>query len=155
MFLLLFALWLAFNGRISPETVAVGIPVCAVLYFFCCRFLGFSIKKDITLARELPYILKYMANLIVEIVKSSLATAGLVFAVSQPSPAIIKFRSGLKSDLARVLLANSITLTPGTITLDLSGDEYTVHCLDKAMGDGIDDCSFVRHLRKMEEVAGL
>lgn len=155
MLLSLFALWLAFNGRLSTDVVVVGALVCAALYFFCCRFLDFSIRKDFIILRELPYILAYACNLIVEVVKSSISTLKLIFAKKQPHSAIIKFHSGLKSSAARVLLANSITLTPGTITLELSGDEYTVHCLDIALGDGIEESSFVRRLLKMEEVAGL
>ena len=48
------------------------------------------------------------------------------------------------------MLANSITLTPGTITVDLKDGEYLVHCYDKSMGDGIDESGFVTLLRKLE-----
>ena len=49
-----------------------------------------------------------------------------------------------------VLLANSITLTPGTITVALEDNEYTVHCLDRRFGEGLADSSFVRLLHKIE-----
>ena len=153
MFLLLFLLWLIFNGRIAMDVVIVGVLLCVVLYFFCCKFLGFSIKKDITIAKELPLISIYAGNLIWEVIKASLATTKLVLGSKKPQPALIKFRTDLKTNTARVLLANSITLTPGTITVDLTDDEYVIHCLDKSFGEGIDECSFVKYLRKMEEVA--
>jgi len=155
MFLLLFCLWLVFNGQVTLEIVIIGLGISAVLYFFCCRFMGFSIKKDKTIVRELPLIFVYIANLILEVIKATFATTKFIFQKEQPSPAIVKFHSGLKSNTARVLLANSITLTPGTITVDLTDDLYTIHCLDKSMGDGIEACSFVKQLQKMEEVAGL
>ncbi|MBQ8547563.1 MAG: Na+/H+ antiporter subunit E, partial [Lachnospiraceae bacterium] len=60
----------------------------------------------------------------------------------------------LKTDLARTVLANSITLTPGTITVELTEDEFKVHCLDKEMAEGIEDSVFVRLLLKMERTAG-
>ena len=68
-------------------------------------------------------------------------------------PALVTFRTTLQSESARVLLANSITLTPGTITVSLDGDEYMVHCLDKSLGIGIDTSVFVQMLTKMEELA--
>lgn len=49
-----------------------------------------------------------------------------------------------------MLLANSITLTPGTITVALEDNEYTVHCLDRRFGEGLADSSFVRLLHKIE-----
>ena len=53
---------------------------------------------------------------------------------------------------ARILLANSITLTPGTITVLLEEDEYVVHCLDKSLAEGINSSIFVSMLRKMERM---
>ena len=66
-------------------------------------------------------------------------------------PVVVKFKTNLKTRPARILLANSITLTPGTITVSLSDDEYVVHCLDKSLAQGIDSSIFVELLEKMEE----
>ncbi len=155
MFLLLFALWLAFNGQITVEIIIIGAIISAALYFFCCKFLDFSIKKDLLIFREIPLILIYIFNLVIEVIKAAFSVICLIFKKGQPSSAMIKFHSGLKSKTARVLLANSITLTPGTITVDLTDDTYTIHCLDKSFGEGIEESSFVKNLRKMEELAGL
>ena len=57
----------------------------------------------------------------------------------------------MKSKFLQVVLANSITLTPGTITVDIEGDEFDVYCLDLTMADGIEDSIFVRELVKAEE----
>ena len=57
----------------------------------------------------------------------------------------------LRTNAARVLLANSITLTPGTITVSQEGDEYVVHCLDKSFAEGLDNSIFVTLLQKLEE----
>lgn len=64
---------------------------------------------------------------------------------------MVKFKTNLKTRPGRILLANSITLTPGTITVSLSDDEYVVHCLDKSLAQGIDSSIFVELLEKMEE----
>ena len=65
-------------------------------------------------------------------------------------PVVVRFRTDLKSKAAKVALANSITLTPGTITVDLEGDELIIHALDAELVEGIDESIFVRLLRKME-----
>ena len=68
----------------------------------------------------------------------------------EPRPVIIRFRTDLKTRTARVILANSITLTPGTITVSIEDDELTVHCLDRSMAEGMDDSVFVHALRRLE-----
>ena len=67
---------------------------------------------------------------------------------------LVRFRTTLRTRVARVLLANSITLTPGTITVTLEGDELTVHCLDKTLAEGLSDGIFVRELEKLERMEG-
>ena len=66
-------------------------------------------------------------------------------------PCLVRFKTDLKSETNRVLLANSITLTPGTYTIDLNEDEYLVHALDTSFSGGMDESVFVERLRKMEE----
>ncbi|MDE7238684.1 MAG: Na+/H+ antiporter subunit E, partial [Lachnospiraceae bacterium] len=69
----------------------------------------------------------------------------------EASPAIVSFDVTLKTEVGRALLANSITLTPGTITVSLSDNHYVVHCLDKAFGEGLDSSVFVRLIADMEQ----
>ena len=67
-------------------------------------------------------------------------------------PCLVRFRTDLRTEPARVALANSITLTPGTLTVSLEGNDLLVHALDREMARGLDDSIFVRQLRRMEEV---
>ena len=60
------------------------------------------------------------------------------------------FSVRLKKEWTRAMLANFITLTPGTITAFLEDDIYTVHCLDKELAEGIEDCAFVKILTELE-----
>jgi len=66
-------------------------------------------------------------------------------------PKLAVFKTKLKTRAARVVLADCITLTPGTITVHLADDEYLVHCLDESMEDGLHDSAFERRLIKMEQ----
>ena len=79
-----------------------------------------------------------------------LLAAVLVFQAEEPDPVIIEFHSGFDSGLQNVLLANSITLTPGTITLFQEGDHLVIHCLRREYAEGIEESSFVRILRHLK-----
>ena len=67
------------------------------------------------------------------------------------------FNTDLKTGLAKVLLANSITLTPGTITVSVEDNRFCVHCLDRELAEGLEDSAFVELLKEIEakeEVGG-
>ena len=65
-------------------------------------------------------------------------------------PIIIHVKTPLESEALRVILANSITLTPGTITVSLTDDDLYVHCLDKSLADGVINSPFTELLLKIE-----
>lgn len=152
MYLLLLLLWIIFNGKITWEIVLIGAVVVGILYAFACRFMGFHIKREIFVYRHPIKILHYLIVLLWEILKANFVTLKTVLSVhKKPEPALISFQVDLKTDIGRTLLANSITLTPGTITVALQDNRYTVHCLDRSMGEGIEDSVFVRLIRSLED----
>lgn len=87
----------------------------------------------------------------VEIIKANADVVKFIFNDKEVvEPVIVTFQTNLKSELSRVILANSITLTPGTITISLEGDELVVHCLDKSLAEGMEDSIFVKLLEEIE-----
>lgn len=153
MFILIILLWILFNGQLTTEIFIFGLVIAVLFYAFICKFFGFSIKKDLGYLKKTGYVLEYLLVLFIEIVKANICVAKIILSSEYDvEPVVIKFRSTLKSELARVILANSITLTPGTITVRLQYDELTVHCLDKTLADGIDDSIFVKLLERIERV---
>lgn len=150
MFVLFFLFWVIFNGALTLEIAIFGIVIAAALYAFICKFMDYSIQKDLFIVKKGIYILQYIGVLIAQIVIANFATIRLIFARKRPEPVIVHFKTTLKTKTARVLLANSITLTPGTITVSLEEDEYTVHCLDKSLSEGMDSSVFVRLLTRLE-----
>ena len=126
--------------------------LCACIYFFMCRFMDYSLKKDISLMRRTVSFLYYTGVLIVEIIKSNLQVMHLTLTDREiVEPVIISYRTRLRSKLGRVILANSITLTPGTITISLEEDELVIHCLDKTIAEGIENSTFEQLLERMEK----
>ena len=71
MFVVFLLLWIVFNGRITVEILLIGTFLCAALFAFCCRFLGYSVKKDVRFVRLLPIAVQYVVILIAEILKAN------------------------------------------------------------------------------------
>ncbi len=155
MYIVFFLMWLIFNGKVTWEIVLIGLAVAAFLYAFICAFMDYGIKKDIMVIRKSLRIIQYVAVLVWEIIKANASVMHMILSPRfQNEPVLMQFKTDLKTKTARALLANSITLTPGTITVSLEEDVYTVHCLDKSLAEGIDNSVFVRMLKKMEEGIG-
>lgn len=156
MFILLLIIWFIFNGKITLELTILGVILCLCIYFFMCRFMDYSAQKDIALMRRSVFFLYYIWILIIEIIKANIQV--MHFALTDreiAEPVIVEHKTRLKTKTGRVILANSITLTPGTITISLEEDELIIHCLDKSMAEGIDDLIFEELLEKMENMSGI
>lgn len=153
MFIFLFALWIVLNGRVTVEIVLLGLLFAAAIFAFLCTFLGYSPQKEKKLLVLLPLLLRYLGVLIAEIVRSTFTACRFILKSELTNePLLCIFRTPLKSEMACAALANSITLTPGTITVSIDDGVFTVHCLDKSMAQGLSDSRFVSLLQRMEEV---
>lgn len=151
MFFVYFALWVVLNGKWTTEIAVFGVFFAAIAYFFSCRFMGFSLKTDVRLFSRVIKAVRYGFMLLGEIVKANLTVMRMVLDLEfEPKPQLVKFNSGLKKERHRVALANSITLTPGTITCLLKEDEFLVHALDESLVEGLDDGVMITRLKEME-----
>lgn len=152
MYLFYFLVWVIFNGQITAEITVFGLVIAAVVYAFSCKFLDWSPAKDLFLMRKAILMIRYAGLLIWEIIKANMAMIQMTVSPgTEPDPVIVKIHTGLQTKTARVILANSITLTPGTITVSMEEDELTVHCLDRSFSEGLEGSSFERALLKIEE----
>lgn len=152
MFLLFFLVWLIFNGRITAEICIFGLLISAALFYFICRFMDYSVRKEKLLFQLLPLFAEYFWVLVKEIVKANVCVMKIILSPRLwPEPALVFFETDLESGLAKVMLANSITLTPGTITVSVEGNRFCVHCLDRELAEGMESSVFVELLKKMEE----
>lgn len=152
MYLLFLAVWIILNGRITAEIIGIGCIVAAFLYWFVCKFMDYSFQKDILFLRKGYLFVRYGRVLVKEVLKANREVRTFVLSPKyQIEPQLIHYKTDLRTKFARVLLANSITLTPGTITVSLEGDELLIHCLDKTLAEGIEDSEFVELLRELEK----
>ena len=156
MSLVYFALWVIFNGRITLEIVIAGAFISLMLDQFVKRVMGikFTGAGAWKCIKLIPDAVFYVIVLLIEIVKANIAITRLVLAPNiSVEPCLVKFKTPLKTNAARVALANSITLTPGTITVSLEGNEFLVHALNRDIADGLEGSIFERLLSRMERIA--
>lgn len=150
MFILLFLFWMLINGKITLELVIIGLIFSTLVYLFSCAFLRFSFKKDLCLCKNALWFIVYLFLLVIEVVKSNLNIISLIWSNKQPEPEIVHFSIDLESNFLRVMFANAITLTPGTITISLEENHYVVHALRPEYIDGIENSILLKILKKME-----
>ncbi|MDC7240661.1 MAG: Na+/H+ antiporter subunit E [Spirochaetales bacterium] len=127
--LFLFGCWMLFTA--STDTYSVIAGVCASLLGGYLTYGVFIPKHQANLRYTVPNpftLIIYLGVLIYYLYQSSFKMLVAVI-TGNCSPRIVHFRTRLKSDVARMTLANSITFTPGTMTLDLNDDHLTVHWL--------------------------
>lgn len=152
MYCLLFAFWLILCGRVTGETIITGAILTALLGILAGSLFHYTPRREWRVLKKLPLFCCYVGVLMWEILKAALAVAG--FIVSDKNvrkPALVTFRPAVSTDFGRFILANSITLTPGTITVEVKDGLFTVHCLSVEMLDTSSDGVFVRWIRRLEK----
>ncbi len=151
MIVILFLLWLILNGKVTLEICLFGVGITALIYTFVHFAFGLGLKDEVRFWKKAGLLFCYIVVLVVEVLKANFSVMRIILHRKiEYHPAIVRIRVPLKRNFTRVLLANSITLTPGTITVDLTGDEYTIQCLDRAAAEGLEDGIFVRMLKKID-----
>lgn len=137
-FIIMCGIWVLLSGKFDAFHLSLGLISCGIVSYLSSDLL-FSYPRTSGLLSQWARFAWYIPWLMVEIIKANLHVTYLVFhprMMELIDPRIVKFRSKLQSGLALVTFANSITLTPGTITVDVSIDgDFKVHAIDKASGD--------------------
>ena len=151
MFLLLFLFWIILNGRVTIEIVAIGAAVSAVLTFAAHRILGNAPRKEVLFWRRLPGIFMYLLYLVYSIIVSNLQVIRVILSGDNRRPKLVWFDPKTKGDTAKIALANSITLTPGTVTVAMGEDTMCVYALRPEMAEDIDETGIVKRLRRLED----
>lgn len=141
-FSLLLAIWLVFSGIYDAFHIGLGILSCLFVTWissdllFDDRSLGFRARLG-----QAWRLGGYLVWLGWQLVLSNLHLLKLTLkpgAMAEVEPRITLYRTALKSDFEKFLLANSITLTPGTITIKILGDDFYIHSISKFAADGLD-----------------
>ncbi len=126
----LFLVWLAFTATLAKQEVLIGVITSFLIALITSKFLQCCTLKFL-MPKTIFFIVVYILVFIRELLKANFDVARRVISPSLPiNPGIVKFKTNLKSDYAKMVLANSITLTPGTLSVDIVDDTFYVHWID-------------------------
>lgn len=139
LFVSLLAFWLALSGRTDPLFVGMGIASALIVTRFGVPLLSEVLgRPEDTPKVDLLRLALYLGWLLTRIPPAAVDVALSILMPSRmPRPGVVRFTTGLYSPAARTLLANSITLVPGTMTLSVDGGEFVVHALSPRAAEGL------------------
>lgn len=163
-FVLLMGLWLLLSGHYDFFHVSMGVVSSIAVVLLHVRLRKYYVyeeelteatarmKENFPATLRFGRLLFYIPWLIWQIVIASLQVAAVVLNPKMPiDPSLVKFKTRLPNTSAKVILGNSITLTPGTITIQIKEDEFLVHSLMDASASGIVDGSLPGEVAKLYE----
>lgn len=131
--LLFFPFWLPLSGFFDLFHLSIGVGCCALVAYMSHDLLFVNVRVG-DMRTIVKRFFAYIPWLLYQIIVSNIHVARIVLSPSMPiNPKIIKFKTKLDSDISLATFANSITLTPGTITIDIKDGEYYVHALDETV----------------------
>lgn len=152
VYILYFLLWVIFNGRFTLEIGIFGLVIAGMVFAFTCKFSDYSLKQELHNYKNIFLFLQFTFLLIKEIIKANINVIHMILTQKEEiEPVLVTFHSDLKTAAGKAFFGNAITLTPGTITVSLEGSEYTVHCLDESMAQGINNNKFLDLIKNMEK----
>ncbi len=134
-----FGIWLLWSGHYTLDhalVLAMGVLSCAFVVYLSSRL-------DIVDEEGIPihlawHLVGYIPWLLWAIAKANIDVAKRILNPELPiAPRVVRVKATQKTDLCRVIFANSITLTPGTVSLDLEGEEIVVHALTQDAADDV------------------
>lgn len=129
LFVVMFIIWILMAG-FDVQELMVGAIVSGILSYILSSYVNFSFSLNIV-PKLILFVLIYIPTLIIELIKANLDVAKRVIDPKLPiNPGIVKVPTKVKGDVGKLTLANSITLTPGTISIDVDEENVYVHWID-------------------------
>ncbi|MFQ5757816.1 MAG: Na+/H+ antiporter subunit E [Acidiferrobacterales bacterium] len=147
--LVLFALWLLLSGHYVPLLIGLG-ALSALLVVTIALRMDVVDREGHPIHLSLKALL-YWPWLAWEILKSNVDVACRILNPTLPiSPTVIRVKASQKSELGKVIYANSITLTPGTVSIDIDGDRIEVHALTREAAQALRTGDMDRRVTRFE-----
>ena len=130
IFLILMFVWVLLNNTFQLNILIPGAIIALIISLLMCRRCDIFAEMKFT-PKSIAYTFIYLGIFFVDLLRSNLDVTRRVLSPSLPiRPGIVEVKTRLKSKFARMLLANSITLTPGTLTVDVKEDSFFIHWID-------------------------
>jgi multicomponent Na+:H+ antiporter subunit E len=129
-FILITAIWLMMANKLDTAELFTGVLVSLLVVLLAAPH--FTFLDDIKFTRDMPlYLIRFVFVFVRALIEANIDMARRVLSPSLPIyPAVVEVHTELRSSLGKLLLANCITLTPGTLTIDVVGDTLQIHWID-------------------------
>ncbi len=142
--------WIVLSENVKAETLCIGI-IISLLVTSLNKDLMCN-NKQLNFRKNIVRWISYTIMLIKEILVSNFNVAKIVLSPKIViSPQIVTIKTKIKSDFHKTIFANSITLTPGTLTISMDRDKIAVHCLKDEFAKGLTNSAFEKIILKVEE----
>ncbi len=146
---ILFAIWLLLSWHFDGLLITFGLATCTLAVWVGVR-MG-TVDRESVPVHLVGGALLYVPWLVWEIFKSNVRVARIILAPRlRVDPSIVHFRASQRTDLGRFIYANSITLTPGTVTTGIVGDDFEVHAIVQSEIDGSEENDMNRRVTALE-----
>lgn len=130
IFIILLIFWILFNNSLRLEVMLPGILIALLIAIVVAPNLNVFSEININ-PKAILFTLVYLLVFLKELILSNFDVAFRVVSPRLPiNPGIVEAKTKLKSPMGRMILANSITLTPGTFTVEMKDDRLFIHCID-------------------------
>ncbi len=152
LYTLMFLFWLILIPTTSIENILVGLLVCWGALWFSTELLVEEQQASIYSRKGFLLFIRYIYYLIIEIIKANIDVAKIVLSKEMNiQPHFFKVPLHLKKDLNKVIYANAITLTPGTLSVDVQDDYILIHALTQAAANGVEGSILEKGVIELEE----
>ena len=153
LFVALCVAWILWSGYFKPLLLGLGLASALV-----CTYLALRMRKadgegsQFKILQHVHQLATYWPWLLLEIAKSNVEVAKIILSGKMNiDPVMIRLKAGQTTEMGQVIYGNSITLTPGTITVDIDDGELLVHALTQSGADGLHDGEMDRRITALEQ----
>lgn len=153
LLVLMMGFWLLLSGLYDIFHIAMGVVSVAIVFWLDRKLMR---ERFYPGAEKRPQLrlgyfhFTYFPWMVWQIILAALHVARVILSPPKPmNMSLVRFRTKLPTNTSRVILGNSITLTPGTLTIDLEGDEFLVHALTDKSSEGIINSDMPDHVGKL------
>lgn len=150
--ILLFLFWMVLSPGIGVQTILLGIVLSTLVMLYSKEILFGDTEMPLYQIKHLWNMIQFIGVLVVEIFKANIDVARIVLDPKMPiQPHFIKVPMMLKNDMNKVIFGNSVTLTPGTLTVDIVEDGFIIHALTTDAAEAMKESFIEEWIKKQED----
>ncbi|SDY47456.1 Na+/H+ antiporter subunit E [Tindallia californiensis] len=149
---LLFMFWMILSPGFGAQTIFMGILLSILVVVYSKDILFSAKEMPLYQGKHFVNMLRFIGVLIIEIFKANIEVAKIVLDPKLPiEPHFIKVPMMLENDMNKVIYGNSVTLTPGTLTVDIVEDGFIIHALTKEAAEAMEGSFIETWMAKQED----